>query len=165
MKVFFFLFLIALSSASAATKQIDERLIISGNSYFIGARPLHELYEPDDLTKLLKPELCTASWRGYRGDWEIVEGKLLLNSIEKNPCHDGYEEVEAILLFKKKEYPIFAEWFTGEIELQVSETEYLFEDNDEDKDLLGVNYNAVVFSFKSGILISTDLKQRKRRYN
>ena len=85
MKVFLCLFLIALSSVSTATKQIDDRLIISGNSYFIGARPLHELYEPDALTKLLKPELCSASWRGYQGDWEIVKGKLLLNSMTYPP--------------------------------------------------------------------------------
>lgn len=152
-------------SSAYATRQIRDVLQISDNYYPIRELPLNSLHSEDDLIKIIEPELCTASWRGYQASWEIREGSLWLTDIEKNPCPPGgYEQLKASALFENKTYPIKATWFTGEIRLQITETEYLFIDNDENNELIGVNYEALTFEFKEGRFISKKIEPIEVRY-
>lgn len=151
-------------SSVYATSQIRDVLQISDNYYPIRELPLNSLLTEDELIKIIKGEMCTASWRGYQADWELKEGYLWLNDIEKNPCNSGYKQLKAEVLFKGKEYPIKAGWFTGKLHMQIGETEYLFVDNDENKDLIGVNFEALIFVFKKGKLISKNIELIEVRY-
>lgn len=151
-------------SSANGTRQIRDVLQISDNYYPIRELPLSSFISEDDLIKLAKPQVCTASWRGYQADWKLKEGFLWLANIEKNPCSREYEQLKAEVLFKDKEYPIKADWFTGVIQLQISETKYLFIDNDEEKELTGVNYEVLTFRFEDGKLISKEIEPIEVRY-
>jgi hypothetical protein len=63
--------------------------------------------------------VSTAEMRGYQAEWEIVDDLLVLANIS------GYVSDSAVqglqLVFPESSKPIFANWFTGQLRLQVGE--------------------------------------------
>jgi len=107
--------------------------------------------------------MCSASWRGYKAHWQLIEGYLYLRSILKNPCSDSYEHIDANVLFDKQKYPIKAEWFTGTISLPVGEVDYKYGETEDE--LLGYELDVFVFHFKKGKLVSKGMELFEKRYD
>ncbi len=87
----------------------------------------------------------------------------------KKPCDDGYDPVEAALLFGNREYPVNADWYTGKIVLPVGETKYVMregfdENNMKDGDYLGYDLEAFVFNLVDGKLESKGVELVQERY-
>ncbi|WP_045858754.1 hypothetical protein [Teredinibacter purpureus] len=169
MKKYLLLSIWFIGASCFATEQIKDVLSVGEARYSIRELPLNQLYGHDKLSSILNQELCSASWRGYKARWELKDSFLWLRGLEKNPCSNGYEPVEAKLLFGGQEYPIKAEWFTGKIVLPVGETKYVmregFDENDmKDGDLLGYDLEAFVFNFVDGKLNSKGVELIQKRY-
>ena len=135
-KIAIFLFGLSVSNLCFGTKQMDDVIIIEGQQYQINELPLDRKVGHDELQKVLNPQLCSASWRGYKAEWFIKDGFLWLSSIIKSPCADEAEYVKADVLFPHQEYPIKADWYSGEIGLFVGEREYINGENKEGHPLL-----------------------------
>ena len=169
MKNILFTFILSLCSSCFATEQIKDVLTVGEGSYHIQEVPLNQLIEHDELSAILKQQMCTASWRGYKASWELKDGLLWLKHIRMNPCSDTYESIDASILFKEKEYPIKASWYNGKIILPVGETKYIMrdgfdEDNWRDGDLIGYDQEAFVFNFVKGRLESKGVELIQKRY-
>lgn len=148
-----------LSCRASGTEQIADVLYIGETRYLISETPLDQWIAADKLAALLSPQLCSASWRGYKALWELRGGALWLMEIQKNPCADGYQRLEASLLFKGKDYPLQANWYNGKIILPVDEKRYVVRDKTDkniasQEDNLGYQQEAFVFHFVEGKLNS-----------
>lgn len=89
------------------TAQIHELLVLNGEwTSMAFVPPLPEGHPriglaSEEKRRAASPMISsTACWRGYRGTWEIKDGRLSLIAIE------GRYEL-------KGEEPLFADWFTG----------------------------------------------------
>ncbi len=169
MNKLFAVFLLCLSSLSFATEQIRDVLTVGGGYYHIRETPLSQLYDSEKLSSILKPEVCSGSWRGYKASWEIRDGHLWLTHIRKNPCNDSYESIKAETLFPSKEYPIKAGWHNGKIILPVGEAISVMrkgfdKNNPENGDYLGYDLEAFVFNFGDGRLVSKGVEFVQKRY-
>lgn len=168
MSKYFTIFLLFISSFSFATVQIKDVFKVGDAYYSINELPLLQLYNHGELSSILHQEPCSASWRGYEAHWELKENFLWLTRMEKNPCNNKYENIEADLLFEGQEYPIKAEWYTGKIILPVAEKKYVTregfdEDNIQDGGLLGYDLEAFVFNFVEGRLESKGVEIIQKR--
>lgn len=79
--------------------------------------------EPLRLYLLARPEIefvapSTACWRGYLGRWEIKNNKLYLIGLKATL--KGFKKVGIDYLFPGQE-EVFADWFTGTIEIPKDE--------------------------------------------
>ena len=145
-----------------ATEQIDDLFSIERIDYSISELPLSQLYSPNQLFEIIHPQMCTASRRGYQANWRLRGDYLWLDSIRKNPCDPNYESIESTLLFKNKNYPIKADWFTGSISLPVGEFKYKY-GKDVD-DLLGYEVDVFEFVFSKGKLVSKGMRVDSKSY-
>ncbi len=94
------------------TAQVMEVLVHKGEEFFMAAEPLRSyLYDQSPNLQFDAPH--TACWRGYKGTWEIVQGKLFLTDLDA--YGPSIEEIFDVPL------PVFAEWFAGEIRVVVGE--------------------------------------------
>ena len=160
---------ILVSFSCGATEQIKDTFVVGEGYYQIRELPLNQLYDQDKLSSIIKQEMCSASWRGYKANWTLKKGYLWLLSIQKNPCENGYNPIAASVLFSKKEYPVKAVWYTGKIILPVSGAKYIMregfdEENMKDGDLLGYDLEAFVFNFVKGKLESKNVELIQKRY-
>jgi hypothetical protein len=118
------------------TAQIPDRIIYNGKGYSLFTNPL-QMYLADNFhaPNFVMPH--TACWRGYVARWEIIDDKLKLTNIHGTVCrrrfegdapkkrrckqrHRGDCEVTGIdmpELFPDTLGMVFAEWFTGELEV------------------------------------------------
>ncbi len=82
--------LLLISQFLYATAQIPDILIYNGDTLLLYAVPLNSIPDRDKITpqNLFGSNGCTytACWRGYVATWEVIEGKLYLNSI-RNACY------------------------------------------------------------------------------
>lgn len=62
----------------------------------------------------------TSNWKGYTATWEIRDSKLYLTAFHASI--DG-QSVPINKLFPKRELPIFANWFSGSLNLLSAERE------------------------------------------
>ena len=154
---------------AAATEQIKEVFIVGDTSYPIRQTPLNQRFHPDVISELIDPQICSASWRGYRGTWRLRDGFLWLSHIRKSPCSDRYERVEADVLFADAQYPVRADWYTGKIILPVGDKKFVYPAGIDPvhhsaEDMLGYDLEAFVFNFKDGELVSKGVETIQRRY-
>lgn len=92
------------------TAQIAERLRYDGRPVGLCAEPL----EPYFAASGIKPAFAlqsTALWRGYVGDWEIVDGRLYLVGLDANLTTG--EKATIAMLFPGETGPVFAQWYSG----------------------------------------------------
>ncbi|EAQ98754.1 hypothetical protein [Congregibacter litoralis] len=170
MRIFIYLFLLIIASSGNTTEQIDDVFLVGDAHYLIDERPLEQRISRDDLIETLEPEMCTASWRGYRATWTLKDEYLWLSHIQMNPCSKRYESVDAQVLFRLKSYPIKAAWFTGSLVLPVGEKNYIYREGVDPEhysvgDTLGYDVEAFVFNFEAGKLVSKGLELLEKRYD
>jgi hypothetical protein len=111
------------------TTQIGETLIVNGEQIKISALPSFPVNHPR--IESVPPEwTCSALWRGYRGTWEITNGRFYLREL-----------IGKYRLLGSK--PLFADWFSGSIKTvsDVRETEQ------------GLIYQEVHYFIQNGIVV------------
>lgn len=152
-------------SLSHATQQIPETFIVDGETFElkIGGdqkSPLESLYTFEKiLTKLDYDGWCSGNWRGYKGTWEIKNKQLYLNSLVKDACSKNPPIVDPKLFFGDMTYPLKAEWFNSEIIIRLSPNRYLTKvEGAVQTEIFGSEYDAMVYEFSSGELISQHKK-------
>ncbi|WP_037251670.1 hypothetical protein [Rhodopirellula europaea] len=124
------LFAAAMLSATTpayATVQVNDQVIVGGNTYGIFQLPMLGLWyysdeEPDGREPIPNFEMrSSANSRGYRAIFSISCDKLYLQSIEGQI--DG-EEVSDRQIIPKR-FPIHAHWYTGSIFISVGDYDQL----------------------------------------
>lgn len=149
------LLFIFFSVSAGATEQIKEVLIDGDDEYYLFSYPLETLFKPDEIPGLIGAQgMCSALWRGYRGKWEIKEKVLYLVNLEIDACSDP-KQVSPVEVFGQENYPIRAQWLTGEINAPLSKREYLYETKEDgERKYTGWQFDAIVYKFSNGILTS-----------
>lgn len=108
------------------TTQIAERVRYKGEDEAMCTTPLSEYFEKNGIRP--KFELVSSDlWRGYIGNWEIVDDRLYLIGLE-GTLIDGTEASLATIF---PEFPdrVFAHWYSGTIRIpQGKELEYVLTD-------------------------------------
>lgn len=94
--------------------QIPERLHHLGASHAMSAEPLSEWFQRVGHTPALAIP-SSALWRGYIGDWEIVNDRLYLVGI--NACFEDGTPVRLVDWFPGFSERVFAHWFSGDLRL------------------------------------------------
>ncbi len=143
-----------------ATQQISEGFIVDGKEHDISGKPLELLFKSEEIPALIGAEgMCSANWRGYVGTWELIESELYLRKLVIDPCSDP-TEVSPVKLFGEVKYPVKAKWFTGPINVPLSDRVYI-ENKDENgaREHIGYEYQAIVYEFANGNLISHSEKK------
>ena len=107
----------ALSGGAAATQQMPEEIVISGQVHALYSVPLEPmLSRPGNFEKslaLFGGYQCSASARGYLGTWEIREGRLYLIRLVSDPCSRTPRRIPLEQIFPGSAQPVIADWYTG----------------------------------------------------
>lgn len=105
------------------TAQIPETLQYEGQTLSMCSNPLNDYFALAGK----KPPFaftCTALWRGYVGQWEIVDGRLYLVGLS-GELMDG-SEVSLATLFPEFPDRVFAHWYSGTLRIpQGKQLEYV----------------------------------------
>ncbi len=100
------------------TAQLKEILIYKGRRHNMATLPLEKYFSKRvDLHHKIGTG-NTACWRGYRGVWKVVDGKLYLIELKLNLT--GGERVGFDYLFPDQQ-KVFAEWYSGEVKIQAGD--------------------------------------------
>lgn len=96
------------------TAQIGEKLIYQGREVAMCTEPLGDYF----VLSGERPDFsmnCTALWRGYVGNWEIIENRLYLVGLT-GKLNDG---TDATLETLFPDYPerVFAHWYSGTLRI------------------------------------------------
>lgn len=109
--------IINLPSLAMATAQIPDEIFVDNEWNVLHAEPLSQLVwrapEKGGIALNPKPGRCTASYRGYKASWRIVENRLYLEKVVLDPCDKTPEAVSMEKLFPGKPQPVHADWYTG----------------------------------------------------
>jgi hypothetical protein len=105
------------------TAQIAEKLLYQGESFRMFSKPLSDYFAQGGF----KPDFsvtCTALWRGYVGDWEILGNRLYLVAL-CGTLEDG-REVSLETVFPGFPDRVFAHWYSGTLRVpQGKQLEYV----------------------------------------
>lgn len=96
------------------TAQIPETLSFRGKDHALCNEPLGDYFRIARIeTPFASPS--TALWRGYRGKWEIVDGRLYLVALHGR-LRNG-EGATLATLFPDYPQRVFAHWYSGRLRL------------------------------------------------
>ncbi|GGG88453.1 hypothetical protein GCM10011416_00900 [Polaribacter pacificus] len=138
------------------TFQIRDIITYKGEENYMTTLPLDQyLKNKKDINFIFQNTAC---WHCYQCKWELSDKMLFLTNFSAKI--DGGKDVGLNYLFPNKKI-VFANWFTGEIRIQMGEVlEYRNFNVIHEKDL--------IIQFKKGVLISEretnneeDVKKRK----
>jgi len=115
------------SGPSFSTQQIPEEFFVDGAKFEINILPLEQYPHYKELLNKLPSANCSASWRNYKGRWEVRDNYLWLDLLFTDPCSKEPKYVELSNLFNGKSRPIKATWFTGSIKVRISARRYFSE--------------------------------------
>ena len=119
MRLFVAAVLLLVSTASQATSQIPDVLVVDGTKHELHSQPFEALLEGDpSLEKSLskyRRGSCSASWFGFRATWEVSDGKLYLTKLISDPCSDRPPIVPLKRLPGFSNGRVLAKWFTGRL--------------------------------------------------
>ncbi|MHC4508988.1 MAG: hypothetical protein ACYTAO_08515 [Planctomycetota bacterium] len=101
-----------LSSAACGTPQIPEELLYKAKEYRLACAPLEKYFDANHPKPQELRRISTACLRGYVGTWEIRDKKLYLKSLGRFPG-GASQEIPVSLVFKDREPPVEATWYTG----------------------------------------------------
>jgi hypothetical protein len=106
------------------TAQSMEQITYEGKLMYMASEPL-ELYLaslPEPI-EFIAPH--TACWRGYEGQWEIIDDKLFMTGFTGyvNSTEEMYKPVDLSFLFPDQK-KVFAEWFNGEIRIPLGKMKH-----------------------------------------
>lgn len=103
------------------TEQLTETLFYKGIKHLLLCEPLAQFLKEHRRHMRFHMPGTTCS-RGYRGTWEVVDGKLYLTKLEGQVDIRKTVETGPVLLdathedvFPDSTGPVFAEWFSGEL--------------------------------------------------
>ena len=152
--------IINLPSLAMATTQIPDEIFVDNEWNALHAEPLSQLVwrAPEKGGIALNPKLgeCTASHRGYKASWRIVENRLYLEKVFLDPCATKPEEVSLEKLFPGKTQPVQANWFTGVLIVPQGAVKH-----DPHSGYKSTHERYVVMVIKRGEVVSrTDLDER-----
>jgi hypothetical protein len=105
------------------TAQIAERLRYDGEEVAMCTNPLSDYFA---MGGVAPPFDCTSTalWRGYVGEWEILDGRLYLIGL-RGLLQDG-SEASLATVFPDFPTRVFAHWYSGTIRLpQGKQLEYI----------------------------------------
>ncbi len=145
------------------TAQAGERLLYKGEEIGMAAEPLNQHLIKNNIEFY---SIATNCWRGYYGQWEIVNNKLFLVGLrayvkankEQAPYIKNFREVGINFLFPGQS-KVFANWFTGKIRIPKGKLlDYIHMGYASlyEKDLFLV--------FENGVLIKEYLVDNKKEY-
>jgi hypothetical protein len=161
MRILLLFFLLATSGFANATEQIQEVFDIDMARFQIEETPLDGYISNEEFHKKFSPEMCSANWRGYQGYWALHDNKLTLQVVKLNACSKEFNEVSLKELLGAEKQPVIATWYTGPITIRVGERKYF---SSEKKGHSGVKFEAILYQFKAGILVSREIKTIERRW-
>ena len=132
------------------TAQISESLTYNGEELAMCEEPLCDFFNKGG-NKPGFASMNTACWRGYVGEWEILEDRLYLVGIE-GALNDG---TDATLETVFPGFPerVFAHWYSGTV--RVPQGKLL--------DYIHMGYASVyerdlLLTFESGVLIGSEIR-------
>ncbi|MCO7188599.1 MULTISPECIES: hypothetical protein [unclassified Pseudoalteromonas] len=147
--------LLLYSGVCLATHQVREVFVVEGQAHGIDLFPLESLYNYDDIqSRLVGRGWCTANWRGYKGTWELREGKLWLTSLVQDSCSQTPPLIDPVPFFGQSAYPVKASWFSEKIEVRLGDMVPTYCKTKDDEPLqTGYTYDAMVYAFTGGELV------------
>lgn len=94
------------------TVQISEKLTYEGRQLSMCSEPLSDYFSLAGIPPGFESN-CTALWRGYVGEWEILDDRLYLTGIS-GTLEDGTQATLETFFpgFRER---VFAHWFSGRI--------------------------------------------------
>lgn len=105
------------------TAQIAEKLLYQGEQVRMCSRPLDEYFAQGGP----RPDFsitCTALWRGYVGQWEILGDRLYLVAL--SGTLEGGRRVNLETVFPGYPDRVFAHWYSGTLRIpQGQQLEYV----------------------------------------
>ena len=106
------------------TAQIAESLVYEGKLVSMCSTPLSDYFVFGGKRPNFDTGYCTALWRGYTGEWEILDDRLYL--IGLRGYLDGGGEVTLAEVFPGYPNRVFAHWYSGTIRVpQGRQIEYV----------------------------------------
>ena len=161
MKILLTILSVMLSLEVNATQQIPEEFEVDMARFRIEQQPLDSFISNEDFHKMFKPGVCSASWRGYKGSWALRGQKLVLTYLVTDACSKSPKSIDTNKLFGSKRYPVEATWYTGKIIVRIGERKFY------DPAIVGYSgqeYEAVVYEFQSGKLISRSIETVEEKW-
>jgi molecular chaperone DnaK len=125
------------------TIQYSEVIQFENKTYGTNSYPL-ESYLGNHNVKFKAPN--TGCWRGYIGNWEVIDDKLFL--IDFKGYLEDSAQVGIDYLFQGKQR-VFADWYSGKIKIHLDEGELI--------DAFLMHYEYLVLEFNNGQLLSKEL--------
>ena len=92
------------------TEQVPEVFSYEGAHVLTCSMPLSKYLALTGNTRMFAGN-CSALWRGYRGTWEIRDGRLYLTHLS-GQLQNG-EVADLNTLFGGHDHPVFADWYSG----------------------------------------------------
>ena len=122
-----------LTSSVLGTQQMPDRISYEGKQYSLWASPLEDYFRNGHTRPKMLQEygvISSGNWKGYVAEWTILDGRLFLGKVMKEylrpqaATQQGRRDVEwravpARLIFPNAQYPIFAEWFSGTLQIPI----------------------------------------------
>ena len=122
------LMLCAVASPVLATEQIPDTIRIDGDTRPLHSEPLGAWLDEAGHWATFRALFlahrrgpCTANMRGYRADWNLQDGRLLLQRIVRDACASDPPEVPLAKLFPGRDGPIEADWYNGTLLVPLGE--------------------------------------------
>ncbi len=98
------------------TAQVPESIKYEGKGRSLLSCPLSDYFTLANIESPFNGN-CTALWRGYTGNWEILNGRLYLVSVKAEFDEGNDTTLEDIFPgFGKR---VFAHWYSGELRIPV----------------------------------------------
>lgn len=100
------------------TAQAGETFIHDGKKLLMFSTPLCQCRAFSIKARELRIN-CTALWRGYVGDWTIIDGRLYLIKVQ-GKLKSG-EKVSLDYFFPGYPNLVFAHWYSGSLDIKIGE--------------------------------------------
>ena len=100
------------------TAQISEILHYQGRKQRMCTEPLGDYFELAGIEPRFEVS-CTALWRGYVGEWSVIEGRLYLIGITGTLEGDTPASLETF--FPGFPDRVFAHWYSGQVRLPMGQ--------------------------------------------
>ena len=136
------------------TAQVSESLKYEGKAYGMCTEPLGNYFTMGGKDPGFTM-IDTSCWRGYVGEWEIVDNRLYMIGLE-GLLEDG-SEVGMEAVFPDFPDRVFAHWYSGTVRLPQGEMlryVHMGYESQYDRDLL--------LTFEKGVLVGTETRKNDR---
>jgi len=98
------------------TDQSPEKILLSGVEFCMNNYPLESYFEMYGIKKPIPQFMMSSCWRGYRGEWSIVDKKLFLNKLRF--LGESEDAIQKLFGTDLPQNGVFADWFSGYLKLE-----------------------------------------------